>query len=177
VRPFLPAAFSPGKPRERLQGRSYRQRDDNPIRSICETSRRNRLERQPLERERMPRAEHSGDNAMRTSGGVRRKTSTRGLSPLPRQELQGGYPILKAERAELWHEEAEWIARVRLNRKRARRRIMQHDGEQGGSRDWMLDDFERRSRYSKIRRKDCSGRVMAHFAEDPNHRVSQPWGI
>jgi hypothetical protein len=52
---------------------------------------------------------------------------------------------------------------------------MQHDGEHGGSRDWILDDFERGSRYSKIRRKDCSGRVMAHFAEDPIIASSQPW--
>ena len=40
----------------------------------------------------LPKAERGGANATRTSNGVRRETSTRGNSPLHRQELQVGEP-------------------------------------------------------------------------------------
>jgi hypothetical protein len=73
--PFLPAAFRrPGNPRERLQGRSYRQRDDHPIRSICETSRRNRLDHggalkgEPKFRGRTRRGQRRADSTTSSKG-------------------------------------------------------------------------------------------------------------
>jgi hypothetical protein len=62
VSPFLPAAFRPRQPRERLQGRSYRQRDDNPNQSVCERSRKNPLKHDgsPFHQGSLPCAEMAG---------------------------------------------------------------------------------------------------------------------
>jgi hypothetical protein len=82
------------QPRGRLQGRSYRRRDDHPHRSICERA------------EKISRWTWRGQRHADPTG-VRREASTRGLGPLPRQELQSG-PT--PERAELWKRNAAQLA-------------------------------------------------------------------